>query len=142
MVTAADPAVVLAQSGVVACSAAQTATPTAGWGCLSLPDDILAESSPLPPLSLGNVLAFPNAGAYGIWSSPALFHGSPLPTEVAFDGSTIHVLRERKPAQSMLDSQQHLIRKCVEPRAERGEPEVSTVRDPHDSGSPLSALGS
>jgi diaminopimelate decarboxylase len=88
-------------------------TPTEVWGCLSLPDDVLAESSPLPPLSLGSVLAFSNAGAYGVWSSPALFHGSPLPAEVAFDAATLHVLRERKPAQSILDDQQHFLRQGV-----------------------------
>jgi diaminopimelate decarboxylase len=80
-------------------------TPTDVLGCLSLPDDVMLEAAPLPPLSRGDVLAFANAGAYGIWSSPALFHGSPLPAEVAFDGATIHVMRERKPAHSILADQ-------------------------------------
>lgn len=80
-------------------------TPTDVLGCLSLPDDVMLEASPLPPLSRGDVLAFANAGAYGVWSSPALFHGSPLPAEVAFDGPTIHVMRERKPAHSILADQ-------------------------------------
>jgi diaminopimelate decarboxylase len=77
-------------------------------GCLSLPADMLAESTSLPRLEPGDVLAFPNAGAYGLWSSPALFHGSPLPAEVAFDGPTIQVMRERQPAQSILRDQRHL----------------------------------
>jgi diaminopimelate decarboxylase len=117
--TAANPPVVLDASAVVAAppvvagSPDQATAPTDVWGCLSLPDDILAESCPLPSLSVGSVLAFANAGAYGIWSSPALFHGSPLPAEVAFEGSTLHVMRERKPAQSILDDQQHLIHKNV-----------------------------
>src|SRR5207302_10128502 len=34
-------------------------TPTDVLGCLSLPSDVLAEARPLPPLSLGDVLAFP-----------------------------------------------------------------------------------
>lgn len=84
-------------------------TPTDVLGCLSLPADVLAESSPLPPMTPGNVLAFGNAGAYGLWSSPALFHGSPLPAEVAFDGSTIQVMRERRPARSILEDQQHVV---------------------------------
>ncbi|MEO2019168.1 MAG: hypothetical protein ABGZ53_32900 [Fuerstiella sp.] len=88
-------------------------TPTDVWGCLSLPDDVLAESSLIPPPALGDVLAFANAGAYGVWSSPAMFHGSPLPAEVAFDGSALHVLRERKPAHSILEDQQHILRKDV-----------------------------
>ena len=83
-------------------------TPTDVLGCLSLPDDVMIEASPLPTLSRGDVLAFANAGAYGLWSSPAIFHSSPLPSEVAFDGMTIHLLRERKPAQSILDEQQHV----------------------------------
>jgi diaminopimelate decarboxylase len=111
--TAANPPIVLDSSAVGAGSPDQATSPTDVWGCLSLPDDILAESSLLPPLSPGSVLAFANAGAYGIWSSPALFHGSPLPAEVAFDGSILHVMRERKPAESILDDQQHLIQTNV-----------------------------
>lgn len=84
-------------------------TPTDILGCLSLPADVLAESSLLPHLEPGNVLAFANAGAYGLWSSPAMFHGSPLPAEVAFDGSEIFLMRERRSAQSILDDQQHLL---------------------------------
>ncbi len=85
--------------------------PTDVLGCLSLPDDVMIEASPLPQLSPGDVLAFANAGAYGLWSSPALFHCSPLPCEVAFDGNALHLMRARKPAQSILDDQRHVIRK-------------------------------
>ena len=56
----------------------------------------------------GDVLAFANAGAYGLWSSPVLFHGSPLPAEVAFDGSELHLMRQRQPAQSILSDQFHV----------------------------------
>ena len=92
-------------------SSALTATDI--LGCLSLPDDVMLEASPLPELSPGDVLAFGQAGAYGLWSSPAIFHGSPLPAEVAFDGSEIHLMRERKPAQSILEDQRHVTRKTV-----------------------------
>jgi len=85
-----------------------TLAPTDVLGCLSLPDDVMLEASPLPELSPGDTLAFGNAGAYGIWSSPAIFHGSPLPAEVAFDGSTIHLMRQRKAAESILEDQQHV----------------------------------
>jgi diaminopimelate decarboxylase len=94
-------------------SVSSTLTPTGILGCLSLPDDVMLEASPLPELSPGDVLAFGHAGAYGLWSSPALFHGSPLPAEVAFDGSDIHLMRERKPAQSILEDQHHVTRKTV-----------------------------
>jgi diaminopimelate decarboxylase len=82
--------------------------PTDILGCLSLPADVLAEAVPLPPLSPGDVLAFGNAGAYGAWSSPALFHAYPLPAEVAFDGASAQLMRPRKPAQSVLDDQHHV----------------------------------
>lgn len=88
-------------------------TPTDILGCLSLPDDVMLEASPLPPLSRGDVLAFGNAGAYGMWSSPSIFHGSPLPAEAAFDESEIYLMRERKPAQSILEDQQHVVRKAT-----------------------------
>ncbi len=78
-------------------------------GCLSLPDDVLAEAVRLPRLSRGDVLAFANAGAYGLWSSPAMFHGSPLPAEVAFDGNTVQVMRERGSAASILKDQRHVV---------------------------------
>ena len=94
-------------------SVSSTLTPTDILGCLSLPDDVMLEASPLPELSLGDVLAFGHAGAYGLWSSPAIFHGSPLPAEVAFDGPEIHLMRERKPAQSILEDQHHVTRKTV-----------------------------
>lgn len=93
-------------------------TPTDILGCLSLPDDVLLEASPLPRLAPGDVLAFANAGAYGIWSSPAIFHGSPLPAEVAFDGETLHLMRERKSAHSILDEQQHVALKRATAAAE------------------------
>ncbi len=99
--TKASPPLVLNAS-------ATALTPTDVLGCLSLPADVLAESSLLPSLEPGNVLAFANAGAYGLWSSPAMFHGSPLPAEVAFDGPEIQLMRERRSAQSILDDQRHV----------------------------------
>src|SRR5262249_50643846 len=67
-------------------------------GCLSLPADVLGEASALPPQSVGNVLAFPTAGAYGLTASPLLFHGHPAPAEVAFSGGAIEQIRARSPA--------------------------------------------
>jgi diaminopimelate decarboxylase len=86
-----------------------TLTPTDILGSLSLPDDVMLEACPLPPLVSGDVLAFCRAGAYGMWSSPVLFHGSALPAEVAFDGSMIHLMRQRKPAKSILEDQHHVV---------------------------------
>ncbi|HLJ96442.1 MAG TPA: hypothetical protein VKU02_24930 [Gemmataceae bacterium] len=74
-------------------------------GCLSLPSDILAEARLLPPISVGDVLAFPNAGAYGLMASPALFHGHSVPAEVAFEGENLTPLRLRQPVRSILEGQ-------------------------------------
>jgi diaminopimelate decarboxylase len=80
-------------------------TPTDVLGCLSLPGDVMAEARPLPPLSAGDVLAFPNAGAYGLVASPFVFHAHPAPAEVAFEGTRIATLRPRRPVRSVLDGQ-------------------------------------
>jgi diaminopimelate decarboxylase len=82
--------------------------PTDVLGCLSLPSDVLAEASVLPPLSPGDVLAFPNAGAYGLSASPTLFHGHPAPAEVAFAGTTTELIRARQPTKSILEGQNPL----------------------------------
>jgi hypothetical protein len=51
------------------------------------------------------VLAFANAGAYGLGASPFYFHGHPAPAEVAFDGGRIEALRARRPVRSVLEGQ-------------------------------------
>jgi diaminopimelate decarboxylase len=86
-------------------TSAGSAVATDVLGCLSLPADVLAEASLLPPLAPGDILAFPNAGAYGMWASPTLFHGHPLPAEVAFVGTKLEVLRTRPPVRGVLDGQ-------------------------------------
>ena len=79
--------------------------PTEVLGCLSLPEDVLAQSALLPPLQVGNRLAFANAGAYGQWASAMNFHAFPAPTEVAFDGVHLKVMRRGRPAAAILDDQ-------------------------------------
>ncbi len=79
--------------------------PTDILGCLSLPGDVLAEARLLTPLAPGDVLAFPNAGAYGLAASPWLFHAHPAPAEVAFEGTRVQALRPRKPPESVLEGQ-------------------------------------
>lgn len=74
-------------------------------GCLCLPDDVLAEASALPPLEIGDVLAFADAGAYGLSASPALFLSHPMPAEVAFEGMAMELLRTRQTADSILADQ-------------------------------------
>lgn len=67
-------------------------TPTAVLGCLCLPWDILADGAGLPPLRVGDVLAFPNAGAYGLTAAPTGFLGHRLPAQVALDEQTLTLL--------------------------------------------------
>jgi diaminopimelate decarboxylase len=67
--------------------------PIAVLGCLCLPWDILAERVDLPPLSVGDVLVFPNAGAYGLSAAAHGFISHPLPAEVAIDGDGLVPLR-------------------------------------------------
>lgn len=61
-------------------------------GCLCLPTDVLAEDVPLPRLDTGDVLAFPNAGAYGLTAAPLAFLGHARPAEVVFDEASVTVL--------------------------------------------------
>jgi diaminopimelate decarboxylase len=106
--------------------------PTDVLGSLSLPADVLAEASSLPSLVRGNVLAFASAGAYGLWSSPALFHGSPLPAEVAFDGSDLYLMRQRRSARSILDDQEHIPMLARHGSAASG---ASSASSPNEIGS-------
>jgi diaminopimelate decarboxylase len=83
-------------------------SPTDILGCLSHPGDVLAEAYPLPPLEPGDVVAFPNAGAYGLCASPWSFNGHPIPAEVVFDGERIETIRSRAPTRSVLEGQMRL----------------------------------
>ena len=70
---------------------------TAVLGCLCLPSDILVDRVLLPPLAVGDLLAFPNAGAYGASASPLDFLCHSHPAEAVFDGDRIVLLRARGP---------------------------------------------
>jgi diaminopimelate decarboxylase len=105
--THAAPPLVL-DSDPTAGSLADCTAPTDVLGCLSLPADILAESCPLPELMPGQILAFANSGAYGLWASAVHFHGYAMPTEVAFDGNQMQLLRDSPGAWTILDGQRHL----------------------------------
>jgi diaminopimelate decarboxylase len=61
-------------------------------GCLCLPTDVLAEDAQLPRLDTGDVLAFPNAGAYGLTAAPLAFLSHAWPAEVVFDDASVTVL--------------------------------------------------
>jgi diaminopimelate decarboxylase len=84
------------------------ASPTDVLGCLSHPGDVLAEAYPLPPLAPGDVVAFPNAGAYGLCASPWSFNGHPITAEVVFEGQRIETIRCRPPTRAVLEGQVRL----------------------------------
>jgi len=81
------------------------AAPTDVLGCLCLPNDVLVEVCQLPALALGDILAFPNAGAYGLTASPVGFLGHPAPAEIAFGNGAPSALRRRQSASSALVGQ-------------------------------------
>jgi diaminopimelate decarboxylase len=83
-------------------------SPTDVLGCLSHPGDVLAEAYPLPPLAPGDVVVFPNAGAYGLCASPWSFNGHPIAAEVVFDGKRIETIRSRPPTRAVLEGQMRL----------------------------------
>lgn len=82
--------------------------PTDVLGCLCLPDDVLGKACPLPQLNVGDVLAFPIAGSYGMSASPTRFLGHTLPAEIAFQGTIMEVLRPRERAHATLGRQKTL----------------------------------
>ncbi|MEV4892843.1 hypothetical protein AB0K48_26025 [Nonomuraea sp. NPDC055795] len=59
-------------------------------GCLCLPWDILADDVPMPPVRVGDLLAFPNSGAYGLSAAPHSFISHPPPAQVTFERSRTH----------------------------------------------------
>lgn len=74
-------------------------------GCLCLPNDVLAVDCPLPTLCAGNILAFPNSGAYGLSAAPVGFLGHATPVEVAVDGDKLSIARPRGRATDILRNQ-------------------------------------
>ncbi|MEO3977547.1 phosphopantetheine-binding protein [Streptomyces sp. CAU 1734] len=58
-------------------------------GPLCTPADVLARSAALPGVRSGDLLSFPNVGAYGLSASLLGFLGHPAPAEVLLDGGEI-----------------------------------------------------
>ncbi|MFC4507128.1 MULTISPECIES: phosphopantetheine-binding protein [Streptomyces] len=58
-------------------------------GPLCTPADVLNRAAALPGIRPGDLLAFPNVGAYGISASLLGFLGHPAPTELLVDGGEV-----------------------------------------------------
>ncbi|MER6917175.1 phosphopantetheine-binding protein [Streptomyces sp. NPDC000594] len=80
-------------------------------GPLCTPADILARAAELPGVRSGDLLVFPNVGAYGLSASLLGFLGHPAPAEVLVDGA------ETVSATRLALSRQH-IQPAPEPRTE------------------------
>lgn len=64
-------------------------------GCLCTTRDRLGRDIPLPSPKEGDLLAWPNMGAYGMCASPILFLGHPTPLELLYDGENVRPIRRR-----------------------------------------------
>jgi diaminopimelate decarboxylase len=58
-------------------------------GPLCTPGDVLGRDIALPGLDIGDIVAIPNAGAYGPTASLLMFLGRPAPTEVVIRGDEV-----------------------------------------------------
>ncbi|WP_017975748.1 hypothetical protein [Actinopolyspora halophila] len=73
--------------------------PTAGpvdiLGCLCLPEDVLAENVRLSGTARGTVVAFPQAGAYGLSAAPQRFLSHAPPVQTALEHGNHSLLRSQ-----------------------------------------------
>ncbi len=58
-------------------------------GPLCTPGDVIGREVKIPPLEIGDIVAIPNAGAYGVTSSLLMFLGRPAPVEVTVRGGEV-----------------------------------------------------
>ena len=89
-------------------SVVSSLTPTDVLGCLSC-DDVMIEEESSAGIVARRCTGVANAGAYGPVVVAQPFYGSPLPDEVAFDGSTIHLRGREKTRANHLSDQHHVI---------------------------------
>ena len=65
-------------------------------GPLCTPLDSMARAVKLPPLDVGDLIAFNNCGAYSYTASPLLFLGHPTPPELVLHQGEVQVGRPRR----------------------------------------------
>jgi diaminopimelate decarboxylase len=58
-------------------------------GPLCTPADVLGRDVPVPPVGAGDLVVFPNAGAYGLTASLLAFLSRPAPVEIALAGGRV-----------------------------------------------------
>ncbi|GAA5078425.1 type III PLP-dependent enzyme domain-containing protein [Streptomyces similanensis] len=70
-------------------AAPENRTPGVLAGPLCTPLDTLSRNIPLPAMEVGDVLAVPNVGAYGLSASLVAFLGHDLPAEIVVDAGRV-----------------------------------------------------
>jgi diaminopimelate decarboxylase len=63
-------------------------------GPLCTPLDVLSRAARVGDAAIGDILAIPNVGAYGLTASLVAFLGRPLPVEVVLDGDAVVAVRQ------------------------------------------------
>ncbi|MEN3305274.1 MAG: diaminopimelate decarboxylase [Micromonosporaceae bacterium] len=63
-------------------------------GPLCTPLDVLSRAARVGDVAVGDVLAIPNVGGYGLTASLVAFLGRPLPVEVVLDGDEVVAVRQ------------------------------------------------
>lgn len=77
-------------------------------GPLCTPTDRLASAVLLPLPEVGDLLAFYQAGAYGLTASPTMFLGHGAAAEVLFANGSLSIIRERQTIDDILAGQRRL----------------------------------
>lgn len=74
-------------------------------GPLCSPDDLLARKITLPKITEGDMLSVQYSGAYGLTSSPGLFHSHGYPAEVLTYNGKIDLIGKRSTFEEIIDRQ-------------------------------------
>ena len=79
----------LARAAATPETAGEDGLPMTLTGPLCTPVDVLGREIRLPAVAPGEVVVFPNVGAYGLTASLIAFLGRPAPAEIVLDGSRV-----------------------------------------------------
>ncbi len=74
-------------------------------GPLCSPDDILGRNIKLKEVKTGDILIVKSSGAYGLTSSPGLFHSHGFPAEILLYQGKTHLIRPRDTSASIIGGQ-------------------------------------
>jgi diaminopimelate decarboxylase len=95
------PALYQAVHRVLPLAAAPSAGPTEVVGPICESTDVLAAAADLPDLGPGDLVAFMDAGAYGM-TMASNYNSQPRPAELVVEGGTARVARRRERWEELL----------------------------------------